>query len=152
MLLASMTARRPMLCRSRAPRARYHLVTKPLTGGTPIMEREARAKTAMVAGIELEPEYEMSWQQAADTAIQGAEDLCSRGIIPIYSLYWPVGGRDHKDYMSRLRSFFENLNIAYADIRRNYDLTIWEGFMCHKCAYMQLECDVDRGMAAMEAT
>jgi len=110
---------------------------------------KGRVYSAMVAGIELEPEYNMTWEQAKDLAIKGAEDLCSRGIIPIYSLYWPVGGRDHKDYMSRLRSFFESLNLAYFEIRKKYQLSIWEGFMCHRCAYMQLECDMDRGMQSI---
>jgi hypothetical protein len=100
--------------------------------------------TAMVAGIELEPEYGLSWEQAAELAIEGADALGSRGIIPIYSLYWPIGGRDHPDYMSRLRGYFETLNLAYYDIRRKHQLPIWEGFMCHRCAYMQLECDIDR--------
>lgn len=103
-----------------------------------------RVYSAMVAGIELEPDYGMSWQQASDLVIAGAEDLCARGIIPIYSLYWPVGGRGHPEYLPRLKAFFETLNIAYRDIRRKYELNIWDGFMCHKCAYMQLECDIDR--------
>ena len=103
-----------------------------------------RVYSAMVAGIELEPEHEMDWLQAADLCIAGAEDLCSRGIIPIYSLYWPIGGKNHPDYMSRLRSFFERLNIAYAGIREKYGLAISNDFMCHRCAYMQLECDIDR--------
>ena len=75
---------------------------------------------------------------------RGAEDLCSRGIIPVYSLYWPVGGRNHPDYMTRLRSFFETLNLAYADIRRQHGLAIRDEFMSHRSAYMQLECDLDR--------
>jgi hypothetical protein len=103
-----------------------------------------RVYTAMVAGIELEPEHGMSWEQAAELAIRGAEDLCSRGIIPIYSLYWPVGGKDHPDYLSRLKNFFERLNLEYAAIRGRHGLSIWDGFMCHRCAYMQLECDIDR--------
>ncbi len=103
-----------------------------------------RVYSAMVAGIELEPEHEMEWLPAADLCIAGAEDLCSRGIIPIYSLYWPVGGKNHPDYMSRLRNFFERLNIAYAGIRENHGLAISDAFMCHRCAYMQLECDIDR--------
>ena len=102
--------------------------------------------TAMVGGVELEPEHELSWQEASDLAIQGAEDLCSRGIIPIYSLYWPLAGRNHPDYMSNLRNYFEQLNLGYYEIRRRFGLRIWEGFMCHRCAYMQLECDVDRAM------
>ena len=108
-----------------------------------------RVYSAMVAGIELEPEYDMSWEEAAELAVSGAEDLCGRGIIPIYSLYWPAGGRDHPDYPSRLKSYFERLALGYEAIRRRYDLNIWEGFMCHRCAYMQLECDVDRAKANM---
>jgi hypothetical protein len=100
--------------------------------------------SAMVAGIELEPEHELEWEQAARTAVEGAEDLCSRGIVPVYSLVWPTGGRDRPDYHSRIRSYFEALCAGYRDVRRRHALTISEGFMCHRCAYMQLECDVDR--------
>lgn len=103
-----------------------------------------RVYSAMVAGIELEPEFEMDWKQAADLAIEGAKELCSKGIIPIYSLYWPVGGKDHPEYFNRLRSYFERLNLEYHQIRQQEDLHIWDGFMCHRCAYMQLECDIDR--------
>jgi hypothetical protein len=103
-----------------------------------------RVYSAMVAGIELEPEYGLSWDEALRTALAGAADLCGRGIIPTYSLHWPVGGRSRPDYHERLRSFFEQLNAGYADIRRQHGLRFWEGFMCHRCAYMQLECDVDR--------
>jgi hypothetical protein len=101
--------------------------------------------SAMVAGIELEPEHGLTWEAAADLALQGAEDLCNRGIIPIYSQYWPIGGRDHPDYMLRLRSYFERLALGYRDVRRRHGLKISGEFMCHRCAYMQLECDLDRG-------
>ena len=100
--------------------------------------------TAMVAGIELEPDYGMDWKEAAALAVEGADALCSRGIIPIYSLYWPVGGREHPDYMNRLRSYFETLNLRYHELRKQYGLNISEGFMCHRCAFMQMECDIDR--------
>lgn len=103
-----------------------------------------RVFSAMVAGIELEPEYNMEWREAADIVVQGVEDFCSRGIIPIYSLYYPVGGKDRSDYQSRLRNFFEHLALHYKDARQRHDLEIWDGFMCHRCAYMQLECDIDR--------
>jgi hypothetical protein len=101
----------------------------------------------MVAGVELEPEHGFEWQEAAALAIEGAADLCSRGIVPIYSLYWPTGGKGRADYQSRLRHFFEQLAVEYKDIRREHGLTIWDGFMCHRCAYMQLECDVERSVA-----
>jgi len=100
--------------------------------------------SAMVAGIELEPEHGLEWEVAARIALEGAEDLCSRGIIPIYSLQWPVGGRQRADFHARVRSYFETLNTGYQAIRRRHGLTISEGFMCHRCAYMQLECDMDR--------
>lgn len=103
-----------------------------------------RVYSAMVAGIELEPEHGMSWEGAADLALQGAEALCSKGVIPIYSLYWPTGGRDHPKYLERLRAFFERLSLGYHGIREHTGLWISEDFMCHRCAYMQLECDIDR--------
>ena len=103
-----------------------------------------RVYSAMVAGVELEPEHDMEWEEAAALAVDGVRDLCGRGIIPIYSLYWPVGGKERSDYQSRLRNFFEHLALNYQDIRRQSGLEIWDGFMCHRCAYMQLECDLDR--------
>ncbi len=102
--------------------------------------------TAMVAGIELEPEHGLEWQEAAGIALEGAEDLCRRGIIPVYSLVWPVGGRQRPDYHARIRSYFETLCAGYQAIRRRHRLTVAETFMCHRCAYMQLECDVDRAV------
>jgi len=104
--------------------------------------------SAMVAGIELEPEHKLTWEQAADIAIEGARNMYSSGIIPIYSLYWPVGGRDHPEYFSRLRNYFEKLNLACHALRQQYGIGIWDGFMCHRCAYMQLECDIDRTAGA----
>jgi len=103
-----------------------------------------RVYSAMVAGIELEPEHGMTWEQAADLAVEGAGELCARGVLPIYSLYWPTGGRDHPDYFSRLRHYFERLNLGYKAIRDRQGLAIADSFACHRCAYMQLECDVDR--------
>lgn len=105
--------------------------------------------SAMVAGIELEPEHGLEWDEAARIALEGAEDLCRRGIIPVYSLVWPVGGRQRPDFHARIRQYFETLISGYQAIRRRHGLAISEGFMCHRCAYMQLECDLDR---AAEAT
>lgn len=107
--------------------------------------------SAMVAGIELEPEHGLEWDEAARIALQGAEDLCSRGILPIYSLVWPVGGRTRADFHARIRSYFETLNTGYQAIRRQHGLSVSDGFMCHRCAYMQLECDIDRSEQAISA-
>jgi hypothetical protein len=107
-----------------------------------------RVYTAMVAGIELEPEHGFTWERAAELAIEGAEDLCARGIIPIYSLYWPAGGKTHPQYLSRLRSYFETVNQAYQNIRRQHGLSFSPEFVCHRCSYMQIECDLDRAARA----
>jgi hypothetical protein len=104
-----------------------------------------RVYSAMVAGVELEPEHGLSWQDAADLAVEGAADLTARGVMPIYSLYWPLGGREHPEYLTRLREYFRHLNVHYRALREAHALRIWDGFMCHRCAYMQLECDIDRG-------
>jgi hypothetical protein len=121
----------------------YQRWLQALEDAVAIFGRE-RVYSAMVAGIELEPEFGMDWESASALVIEGAEALCARGILPIYSLYWPVGGRGHPEYLPRLRAFFETLNLGYADIRQRHGLRIWDGFMCHRCAYMQLECDLDR--------
>ncbi len=111
---------------------------------------KGRVYSAMVAGIELEPEYAMTAEQALELALRGADDLCSRGIIPIYSLYWPVAGRNLPESFASLRQYFAELNVGYAEIRKKHGLDIWEGFMCHRCAYMQLECDIDRDLKLQE--
>lgn len=108
--------------------------------------------SAMVAGVEFGAELELSFQEAFDTAMRGAEDLCGRGILPIYSLFWPPAGRDLPRDLSNLRTFFERLQIGYSEIRSRHGLSIWDGFMCHRCSYMQLECDIDRGAARDRAS
>ena len=106
-----------------------------------------RVYTAMVAGVELEPEHALGWEEAAELAVAGARELAGRGILPIYSLYWPVGGRDHPAYLERLRGYFERVALGAAAARREAGLGFWDGFVCHRCAYMQLECDIDRAAA-----
>jgi hypothetical protein len=48
--------------------------------------------------------------------------------------------------MSNLMAYFERLNLGYRAIRQKYGLRIWDGFMSHRNAYMQLECDIDRAV------
>jgi hypothetical protein len=103
-----------------------------------------RIYSAMVAGIELTPELALDAENALDIAVQGAADLCGRGILPIYSLYWPPPGRDLSEHLRALRDFFARLQLAYHDIRRRHGVDIWEGFLTHRGAYMQIECDLDR--------
>ncbi|MGH0033640.1 MAG: radical SAM protein [Myxococcota bacterium] len=109
-----------------------------------------RVYSAMVGGIELAPPLDMDPGESTELAVRGAEDLCSRGILPIYSLYWPPTGRDLPEQLGELRSYFERLQHGYAAVRRKHDLHIWEGMMTHRSAYMQLECDIDRAGGAAD--
>ena len=111
---------------------------------------KGRVYTAMVAGIELEPEYGMSWEQASELAIAGRRRSAARVLFPSTH---STGRWEAK--VTRITCFgcglFEELNIAYYNIRQRYGLEVWEGFMCHKCAYMQLECDMDRSLSGAGA-
>lgn len=103
-----------------------------------------RTYTAMVAGLELGPDVGLRPDEALEIALRGADDLCARGVVPIYSLYWPPPGLDGADYLRQLRAFYARLQLGYHDIRRRHGVRIWDGFLTHRGAYMQLECDLDR--------
>jgi hypothetical protein len=108
-----------------------------------------RVFSAMVAGVELKPEFGLGTREAVALALRGAEELRSRGVVPVYSLYWPAGAKSDPEYLSELRGYFEAVSVGYRGIRRRQRVGIWEGFLCHRCAYMQVECDLDR-LAARE--
>lgn len=101
--------------------------------------------SAMVAGVELEPQYGgLSPDAAVDHTLHGANDLICRGILPIYSLYWPLYGKDYHRTLQASRTYFVQINLGYRQLRREHRLPFHDGFMCHRCSYMQLECDLDR--------
>jgi hypothetical protein len=101
--------------------------------------------TAMVAGVELEPKWGgLGVAEAVDRCVTGAADLLDRGIFPIFSLYWPLYGEAHDEVVAKLRDYFAAVHLRYADLRRARALHFDPRFMCHRCAYMQLECDLDR--------
>ncbi len=100
--------------------------------------------SAMVAGIELEPEHGLEWEAGgADRAPGRRGPLQPRHHPDLFARL--AGRRAHRsDFHARIRSYFETLNSGYQEIRKRHGLTVSEGFMCHRCAYMQLECDLDR--------
>lgn len=100
---------------------------------------------AMVCGVELEPEHGgMSADEGIANAMEGARTLLSRGVIPLWSLYWPVWGMTHPERLPALRDYYERLNLEYAKVRKEAGVKISETFQCTGCAYMQLEVDLDR--------
>jgi hypothetical protein len=98
----------------------------------------------MVAGIELGGELGLAPEAAVALGLEGARALTDRGILPIYSLYWPPPGRDLPVPIPVLRDYFERLHVGYHAIRRHAGLRVWDGFMSHRSAFMQVECDFDR--------
>ena len=113
----------------------------------------ANTFTAMVGGIELEPEHGgWSVEDAVANAMQGARTLLDNGVTPVWSLYWPPWGADHRARMAELRRYFDELNVAYATLRQETGVVVNPDFLSHKSAYMQLECDMDRALAAAGAT
>lgn len=104
--------------------------------------------TATVAGIELEPEYGgMAPEEAVANALEGSRTLLEHGVTPIWSIYWPLWGATHPERLGPLRDYFVKLNEGYHALRGELGVTVNTDFMCHRCAYMQLECDLDRHRA-----
>jgi len=109
--------------------------------------------TATVAGIELEPEHGgLTADEAVDNALAGSRELLEHGVTPIWSMYWPLWGATHPERLGVLRDYFVRLNEGYHALRRDLGIHLNTDFMCHRCAYMQLEHDLDRhGPAATPA-
>ena len=102
--------------------------------------------TALVCGVELEPEHGgLSIDEGIANAMTGARELISHGVIPLWSMYWPIWGMTHPERLPALRAYYEQLNAAYAELRKELCVKISEQFQCRGCAYMQLEVDLDRG-------
>jgi hypothetical protein len=101
--------------------------------------------SAMVAGVEMEPEHGgLSIDDAISNAMGGARTLLDRGVIPLWSIYWPLWGQTHPERLAPLREYFERLNAEYAQVRAKAGVKINPRFQCPSCAYMQLEVDLDR--------
>jgi hypothetical protein len=82
--------------------------------------------------------------EASRRALAGAAEMLERGILPIFSLYWPLYGRASVELLNSLREYFSTIHLGYAELRRSRQVAFNDAFMCHRCSYMQLECDLDR--------
>jgi hypothetical protein len=101
--------------------------------------------TALVCGVELEPEHGgMTVDEGIANAMEGARELLKHNVIPIWSMYWPIWGMTHPERLVTLREYYERLNAEYAKVRQELGIKISEKFQCRRCAYMQLEVDLDR--------
>ncbi len=101
--------------------------------------------TAMVCGVELEPEHGgMSIDAAIANALSGARELIRHDVIPLWSMYWPIWGMTHPERLPALREYYERFNFEYGKLRQELGVKISDQFQCRGCAYMQLEVDLDR--------
>jgi hypothetical protein len=129
----------------------YHRWIESLERAVSLWGRE-RVYSAMVAGVELGPDVGLEPGEATELALRGAEDLCARGVMPIYSPYWPAAHKNLAEDYSGLRRFFEDLQLGYHRIRRGHGLRFWDGFVTRRSAYMQLERDLDHAFASEEGS
>lgn len=109
--------------------------------------------TAMVGGVELDGEDAFSsLEQAYESNMECGEYLTPRGVIPIYSLFWKVTGKNRGEEAFYTLDHFLKLNEGLAAIRAREGRYINPDFFCRRCAYMQLEPDYDEARPAAPAS
>ncbi|MFN3202231.1 MAG: radical SAM protein [Bradymonadia bacterium] len=105
--------------------------------------------TAMVGGAELEGEGAFETpEQAYESNMECGEYLTPRGVVPIYSLFWKVTGKNRGEEAFYTLDNFLRLNEGLAAIRAREQRFINPEFFCRRCAYMQLEPDYDEARPA----
>ena len=79
--------------------------------------------SAMVAGIELEPEHGLEWEEAAKhRARRRRGPLPSRHHSHLLARLAGRAAATGPDYHERIRSYFETLSAGYQEIRRRHGL------------------------------
>ncbi|KHE93992.1 MAG: biotin synthase [Candidatus Scalindua brodae] len=99
--------------------------------------------SAFVSGIEIMQPYAYSTQQALKSSLDGAEFLLQKGVISLFTLYWPRDASEFEEKSDTIRDYFLELSNEYHKLRKQYDLNIPNKFVCQDCSYMQLDCDFD---------
>ena len=101
--------------------------------------------SAFVSGIEFTIDNGFKEvEDALDSCLNGTEWLLQHGILPLYSIQWPFPDISAKDYpLDFVLDYFLRLNRAQSGLRKKYKLAFPNDFVCHRCTYMQLECDFD---------
>ncbi len=99
--------------------------------------------SAFVSGIEIMQPYGYSTQQALESSLKGADWLLQRGVISLFTLYWPRDTSEFERKSASIHDYFLELSYEYHKLRKQYNLEIPDKFVCHDCSYMQLDCDFD---------
>lgn len=106
---------------------------------------DGRVMSAFVTGVEFTTEKGFqNMKDAMESCLQGTEWLLQHGILPLYSVQWPPAAPSTEDDpLGFIQDYFLKLNIQEFKLRKRYNLTFPNEFVCHRCTYMQLECDFD---------
>jgi len=99
--------------------------------------------SAFVSGIEIMQPYAYSTQQALKSSLEGAEFLLQKGVMSLFTLYWPRDASEFEEKSDIIHDYFLELSNEYHKLRKQYDLNIPNKFVCQDCSYMQLDCDFD---------
>ncbi len=99
--------------------------------------------SAFVSGIEIMQPYGYSTQQALESSLEGAKWLLQRGVLSLFTLYWPRDTSEFEKNSGPIHDYFLELSHEYYKLRKQYKLEIPNKFVCQDCSYMQLDCDFD---------
>lgn len=99
--------------------------------------------SAFVSGIEIMQPYGYSTQQALESSLEGAETLLKKGVLSLFTLYWPRDITEFEKKSGPIHDYFLDLSYEYHKLRKQYNLEIPNKFVCQDCSYMQLDCDFD---------
>ena len=90
------------------------------------------------------PEHGIEWEEAARIALRAQRISAAAASSRSTRSCGRWAARSGSDYHERIRGYFEALNRGYQRDPPAPGLIVSRGFMCHRCAYMQIECDLDR--------
>jgi hypothetical protein len=99
--------------------------------------------SAFVAGAELVAGFK-SEARAIESALEGIAWLLARGVSPIFSPFSPALTSEYAVASRPTLDYFLKLNQEALRLRREHALPVDTRFVCARCCYAQLECDLDR--------
>jgi hypothetical protein len=101
--------------------------------------------SAFVGGVELDGEGAFDSAEAAhESNVHCGETLIPKGIVPVYSIFWKLTGKERGVEPVYSLENFLRLNEAHATCRASTQSFVNPEFFCRRCAYMEMEPDYDR--------
>jgi hypothetical protein len=105
--------------------------------------------SAFVGGVELDGEGAFETAEAAhESNVECGETLIPKGIVPVYSIFWKLTGKERGVEPVYSLENFLRLNEAHASCRASSQSFVNPDFFCRRCAYMEMEPDYDSAFGA----